>query len=245
MRALPSPTRRRSIAVSLLLLLAISILGAAEPARLNSPAAVPTINVPANAPVYTLVTASTEAEGKGFAWFVLGSSGEFVDWRSVSGNASEIVFTGKPGKYTIMLVVAQADGALSQAHAVVVIGANPDPEPDPNPPPPPPPEPGKRFVLVIAESKRTAEQAEALHELRTYALSQDHQCSIRDPDEVDRNNQPIGWLESYKARVKAAGVALPAIVVIEGRDGGGSILAIKPLPSSGADAIQILKATGG
>jgi hypothetical protein len=201
------------------------------------------IVVPANVPAYKLVDVSTPADGTGFAWFILGPDRGFADWRPVAANKSAIVFTGPPGQYTIMLVVARADGTLDQANAVVTIGENPVPPP---PPPPPPPTPGKRFVLVVAESKiRTANQAAVLHALHKYADTKGHSFSPRDKDETDARGNALPWLVKYREKIQAAGVSLPAMVVIEGEDGSGDVLAIKPLPDDPDSALKIIQETGG
>jgi len=236
-------TRTRLRPLACRLLVAMVVLASAASVRSAEPVG-PEIIAPANIPAYRLVDVSTPTAGVGFAWFVIGPDREVVDWRQTVDTKSAIVFTGKPGQYTIMLVVATKDGVLSQAHAVVVIGDSPVPPPPP--PPPPPPTPGKRFVLVVAETQiRSAEQAAVLHAIRNYAQDKGHSFSPRDKDEVDRNGDPLPWLVKYRDKIESAGVSLPAIVVIEGKDGDGDVLTIKSLPDDPDAAVKIIQATGG
>jgi hypothetical protein len=196
-----------------------------------------------------LVVASTPTDGTGFAWVVVGSDGRIVEAVDVLPTATvkaAIVFTGAPGKYTVILIVAAKDGTLEKSNASVVIGDAPDPEPEPQPDPQPDPEPGKRFVLVIHETKdRTPDQFATLQGLDRYATEAGHGRTFRDDDETDADGKPLAWLESYKAKTAAAGVALPALIVIEGEKGDGPILGITALPESADKAVAFVKAKGG
>lgn len=103
------------------------------------------IVAPESVPAYELVDLSTKSTGKGFAWFVTGPDG-FAKVRVDSGDRSKAWFTGRPGKYNVMLVVSLDDGTLDQGQAIVVIGQGPvvvtppvDPSVSPVEPPPPAP----------------------------------------------------------------------------------------------------------
>jgi hypothetical protein len=156
----------------------------------------------------------------------------------------------KPGTYYFRLDIP-ANGLDPKAeHTLVVEGdkpnPQPDPEPDPDPDPDPTPVPGKRFVLIIRETKDwTAGQSQTVHEFRKYVDTKGHRFRMVDKDEVDAAGKTPAWLAKYKAKVSEAGVALPALVILAGEDGSGGILGIVPLPENGADSIQYLKGKGG
>ena len=84
---------------------------------------------------YSLVDVSTDEAGTGYAWFVLGPR-RMERWVSTDTLNQSIVFTGPPGRYTIMMVVQTEGGGLDQGFAEVFIGEIPEP------PIPPPPDPG-------------------------------------------------------------------------------------------------------
>lgn len=79
------------------------------------------IVAPESVPAYELVDLSTKSTGKGFAWFVTGPDG-FAKVRVDSGDRSKAWFTGRPGKYNVMLVVSLDDGTLDQGQAIITIG---------------------------------------------------------------------------------------------------------------------------
>lgn len=98
----------------------------------------PVINAPATVPVYNLVTISTPTAANSYHWLVIGVGP--VNYRAL-GNGSEIIWTGPPGNYLVVLVVVNANGTKDTNKATVVIGDAPNP-PDPGPGPlPPDPDP--------------------------------------------------------------------------------------------------------
>jgi len=113
---------------------------------------------------HTLVEALTGTAGTGYAWFVQGPGG-MVRWVAVNGRKNRIAFTGRPGTYTIMLVVLVEGGGLEQAWATTEIVADqpePDPQPDPQPGPDPQPLTADRLYLI----HETADDTPALAEVR-------------------------------------------------------------------------------
>ena len=129
--------RRQAISLAVLALLPLAAARASATLH-NGPtafSAAASIDAPATAPEHTLIQVSTPTAGTGFAWFLMRDA-EFVEWIAINADRSQIVFTGPPGRYVIMLVVLVGDGRLEQAHAQVVIeGDNPPPPPPPPPPP--------------------------------------------------------------------------------------------------------------
>jgi hypothetical protein len=103
------------------------------------------IKAPAAAEAHTLVRVTSNTAGTGFAWFISGPAG-FADLQTYDGGQSA-VFTGPPGRYAVMLVVAGANGKLDQGQATVVIGGAPAPGPGPTPGPGPGPGPAPEPVF--------------------------------------------------------------------------------------------------
>lgn len=111
------------------------------------------ITAPTQAPVGTLIRATTTAKADGYIWWVIGPDG-FADSEKI-GN--RVVFTGKPnvdgtpGRYMVLLVCTNKDGTADQGQAVVLIGGSTPPPPGPGPDPVPPTPPGPGPVVPADE----------------------------------------------------------------------------------------------
>jgi hypothetical protein len=102
------------------------------------------------------------------------------------------------------------------------------------------------LVLIVSESgERTAAEAVVLAGVRRYAIETGHECRIEDPDTIDRTGQPAEWLQSYLAKIKAANVSLPALVVAVPSHNGNAVVGIEPLPNTADEAIATIQANGG
>lgn len=156
-----------------ILLLLVSVLHAAD------------ISVSQTSPPGRLVRASTTAEGTGYAWFVSGLT-VLPDGNVIQGfvetqpynDSKSIVFTGPPGRYAIMLVVATEGGGLDQGQALTVIGSPepipptpPGPDPVPPEPPPTPDLPEDEFDNVGQTSYKLASAINAEGRSKAIALS--------------------------------------------------------------------------
>lgn len=220
------------------------------------------VTAPKESPEHALVRVSTPVKGTGYAWFVSGPDG-FVDTEIIGSRA---VFTGRPGRYAVMLVVSDGTGKLDQGQAIVTITGSvptpvptptpPGPTPDPVPPQPPTPPPtpvaGPIRALVIYETadigKLTWEQVGIINSnaVRSYFTGKgyrgpDSTLALRFwDDDYPQASIPADWWATYDAaRTEAAG-RFP-YMVIESKSGkvfGGQV-------GSEAEALSKLKQWGG
>jgi len=113
-------------------------------------AADPVITVLPKVPEYTLVHVASDIVPD--EWNIIGPNGlleQNVDWVS-KGVVSDIVFTGVPGRYYIVIGYTTANGEhLVKSATVLIEGDGPVPPP---PPPPPPPPLSKLWVVFVYES---------------------------------------------------------------------------------------------
>lgn len=127
-----------------------------------------------------VVLDASSSDAMGFAWVLADSNKTFLP---VDDGQRLVFATGSTGRYTFVLVAANADEsgkpAVALAKHVVTIGADPGPgpNPDPNPPgpePPDPPLPPGRFDLARQARDWTASVTLAASERRhTAALVAD------------------------------------------------------------------------
>lgn len=246
---------RKSSAILLVLLLASSAW--AEPPKLA-------ITGPTNVIPGSAVFLQLETDAVAVDWIVFPPSaqGNFVPLTLYQGMTPDgkpilkyaaFFSSPTPGTYTFAAVGCKQDQLGKAVHTLVngTPNPNPNPEPEPNPNPQPPPTPGKRFVLVLAESStRTAEQAVAINGLTSYLTSKKHQWRVSDPDLKDsKTGKTPTWLASYLAKVQAAKVPLPALIVsapsTASSDDGNTVLAIVPLPPTATEAIAVVNKFGG
>ena len=160
----------------------------------------------------------------------------FARW----GEKAFLVFEpATEGRHFLALVVR---GELLTA--LVEVGE--DPGPPPPPPPPPPPKPGPRWVIVVEETDDrddnptpTGAIVESL-KLRQYLTENGHKLRAADKD------QPAEWLPPYLDQIARAGVALPAVIIVDGDgDTPGKLFFVGPLPDSVDKVIALLKEHGG
>jgi hypothetical protein len=218
---------------------------------------------PATVPAYKLVrfTASSSAPGAAFIFDI--SPGERADAETFG---DRVTFTGPAGTYTVKAwAVWLADGKtkVEQATATVTIGGTspaPPPGPGPVPPgptPPAPPAPGpgpsplpvgsKLNVLVITDlARRTPAQAAVVQDVASIGGTSANQLRAlgHEPRAYDTTSpamQPrtvAGGL-NYAAAMKAAGVAAPCVILL---DGAGNIIKGFALPPTGAQVVAAVKA---
>jgi hypothetical protein len=216
-------------------LLVAAVVMAGEPV-------VPEIKVPDKAVEHSLVVVSTTAEGTGYAWFVFGPR-QMEEWKPILGNKSSVVFTGPPGRYTIMLVVALPDGKLNQGYAVVTIVPDDDPEP-PDPPDPPPPDQKWQVAFFFDTDKLddyTDDQLVLLSGLRfRQALVDAGNIFVGsfNVDSLDKGKKPAANLEPWFASVR--GKSMPRVALAP-HDGG--TIRHFPLPENEAALKKLLADT--
>ena len=102
---------------------------------------------------HNLVVVSTDVEGPRYVWWIVGPRG-LEKFKSSKADNSEVVFTGPPGEYQILLAVIPEQGEPAKSNAVMSIvegDVPPDPDPDPEPDPPIPPD-SKWQVVIVYES---------------------------------------------------------------------------------------------
>jgi hypothetical protein len=155
------------------------------------------------------------------------------------GGAPMILFSAdSQGKY-LLKIVAPGKDALLKAETVIQVGQGVQP---PNPPDPPvPPTPGRRYVLVILESRtdRTLETAK----LQAQVMSLGHNFGLVDKDAQAGNAQTsLGpWID-YVAEKK---LAIPCLLILPLSDQPVKPLFGGPLAKTAAENIAILKKNGG
>jgi len=111
--------------------------------------------VPEEVAEHNLVVVSTDVEGPRYVWWIVGPRG-LEEFKSSNANNSEVVFTGPPGEYQILLAVIPEQGEPAKSNAVMSIvkgnappDPDPDPDPDPEPEPDPDPTPNQKWQVVI------------------------------------------------------------------------------------------------
>jgi hypothetical protein len=239
---------RKSFAPLLCLLLASS--ASAEPPKLS-------ITGPSSVTAGSAVFMQLETDAVAIDWLVFPPNANAVPLCLYQGMTPDgkpilrwaLFFSSPtPGTYTFAAVGTKQDQLGKAIHTLVNGKAGPEPNPDPGPNPDPTPEPipGKRFVLVVRESaQQTPAMAETLMGLRAYLLLQSDTYRFEDPDLKDSTGKTPPWLASYLAKIQAAKVALPVMVVAEPDGGGNKVIAIVPLPNSSDEAIAAVKKAGG
>jgi len=167
-------------------------------------AAEPVITVAPEVSEYTLVHASSSVVPD--EWKIIGPRGlleQGTDW-VYNGVRENIVFTGVPGRYYVVVGYTTQEGVHSAVAATVKIsGVGPEPGPEPVPPPPPPPL-KKLVVVFVYESNDVDDQypwlANILVTQKIRKLASDKvRLYYADKDEVDEEgNLPANtkaWLE--------------------------------------------------
>lgn len=96
-----------------------------------------------------VVLDASSSQALGYAWVLADSDKSFLP---VDGGQRLVFATGAAGRYTFVLVAANANEqgqpAVALATHVLTIGSGPDPNPGPDPPAPNPPLPPGRFDLA-------------------------------------------------------------------------------------------------
>jgi hypothetical protein len=159
------------------------------------------------------------------------------------------MWTGDAGTYTAVLVPDDTGAGIETGTVVLGGGVKPEPDPAPEPKPEPDP-PGPRKVIVIAEEdNQTAYREVAIDALREYALDNDHEYRLFDPNEKDSSGGTPPLLEEYLREAESVG--LPAILVIDRKgevavakfpDAGRTVVSAK---TAGNKAIAVVKESGG
>ena len=113
--------------------------------------------------------------GEDRSWAVDGP-GDVDSHYFVVNDKEALVFASRtPGRYLFVLAIGEA-GKVSQYKHVLQNGEE-GPGPDPIPP-------GKRWVLILGETKTfTPAQAQTIQGLRRYATAKGHVLSVADPDQ--------------------------------------------------------------
>jgi hypothetical protein len=150
------------------------------------------------------------------------------------------IFEADPGVYGLVLI--PTDTTQQMETAEVVIGkVKPDPDPDPEPDPDP--TPGKRKVVLVYEAQDAVPMPiPDLQAVQKYCRDQGHVYRLVDDDAVDASGQQPAWLRKYLAKMREAGVGVPALVVTDEDD---NVIGVKKLPSTGAATVSLIKEMGG
>lgn len=185
------------------------------------------------------------------SWIVLDAQGV----RVVDSTVEKIAGSLKPGRWTAQGIPKPGEKGVSLTITVDdgVVPVPPQPPPDPPKPPEPPQPPpvveGKRQVLIIRESTRdTAEFSRLLVAVRTgasrtYLESKGHKLYLLDDNDKDMNNNPTPLVEKWRPHY--AGMALPAVFILDDK---GELLhkqGIDPKASDPAIVLDVLKTHGG
>jgi len=156
-----------------------------------------------------------------------------------------------PGVYHIVLIVPKlVDGRATSDNAqvsFVVGGPQPPFPPVPPIPDPPVPPPGQVSFLILYESSaRTPSEILTLTKLRAYADQANLAIRLEDKDLIDGlTNKPPLWIVPYLTALNTSRVEVPAILVGSTVNGVFSVVAVEPLPKTGAEAIALVKQYGG
>lgn len=189
------------------------------------------------------------------AWAVLPADTSLWLLRNEAGESVLVIETlDAPDVLTVSMATANGDVEIV-LHQIGVGGPIPDPHPGPDPEPDPipiPPPTSKRLIVVLHEASRTgtvaAEKAAVLTALRKFSKTSPD-LSHRFPDQDQVHAQTDNVLPEIKAWLTAAEkakVPLPALLIIAPRappaeDVDGLVLAVEPLPSTAAEAIEKVK----
>ena len=201
---------------------------------------------------HNLVVVSTDVEAPRYSWWVVGPRGIEKLKFSVP-DKSEVVFTGPPGEYRILLTVIPEQGEPAQSDAIMSIvkgdlppNPDPDPDPDPDPTPDPIPSDSKWQVVIIYESNDLdnypAGQVAIIKSLnfRKRLMEAGHVLltgGIMDAQMVNRNNKPPKLLAPYYNSCK--GDPLPRLCISP--LGGGGVVQDFDLPADEDGVLALLK----
>jgi hypothetical protein len=206
------------------------------------------IVAPATVPEHSLVQVQTSESGVDYAWTVLGPRGE----EQVAVFGRQAVFTGPPGRYAILQAWTTTTGEKRQAFTFTTILAGDDREnPDPFPRPPPEPiiEKGPRWVVIVEETADRQSLSPGQLSMITsktldqYCQQNGHRLRIYDQDSKGPTGSASTVLAPYLERLRADGVSLPAVVILDAAD--NATIYTGPLPDDTDAMIEILQQKGG
>jgi len=190
--------------------------------------------VPALSP--TVINVSYTASDKSFIIIIGVVDGKMYLPEVQDAGPGKLTFSGPPGTYAVM---GMEDGKRIQQTIVVEGDDSPDP-------PPPPPPPGKRSVVVIYENElNTPAFTMAVQKLHQYADTKGHWFRVLDDDAKTPDNKPSKLVQDLLAQAANAKVKEPFLVVGDGSDGVGNVIAIVPFPDESGKAIEVLRKFGG
>jgi hypothetical protein len=156
-----------------------------------------------------------------------------------------IFFQAKqPGVYLVYVnsPIAGEDKTEDVKVIITVIGEGPAPDPFPEPRPEPIPVNELSVVIIYEATNRPPAETLTLIALAEHAQTRDYLLfRMEDKDLIGRTQQPPEWFRPYLAAAKS----VPAIVIGRTKDGAFSIVAVEPLPATGAEAVAVLKRWGG
>ncbi len=187
-----------------------------------------------------LVLRSTGSKGDAFTWLVFPP--KMLARTFLAEGGRTLVFATREKATVYFALIAMGGKELDTAMYTVHNG-RPKPDPDPEPEPDPDPTPGKRFALVVTETRdRGPELARLLMRLRVGGDLGDTKLLLIDDDAVNEHGKSVESLKPYLDRI--GDTKYPVLFLISSGKTSSRVLYKGTLPSYD-ETIKLIRRHGG